>query len=226
MLGMRRWLGFGVGAAALVAAAAPAAMEAPPARAASFEGDQLALSDGTTLRRARLGTLLRGQPRWETVADVMALGAAERRDWRLQRSACLPPVYRRCLFFLTEAGKAGVALREYDTAARTFVAGGFDMPAGPHDAAWYDDNRIIIAADTGPGTVTAAGAPRLVKLWTRGTPAYAGTTILAAPFEAARVRPIFSLSGGGLFHAAEITRANGVRELFLGAVTHPVRPAR
>lgn len=185
---------------------------------ANFEGDGISIyreaGNERLLRRSNLTPLLRGRADWAVVADIAALGRVEKRDWRLTRADCLPPVYRRCLMFLAEAGKTGVALREYDTADRRFVDKGFALPPGPTQAVWYDDNRIMIAANTGPGTLSAKGNPRLLKLWTRGDPIYAATTILAAPLDAVDIRPLFSLSGGGLFQAAEITTANGTRELY------------
>lgn len=208
MVGKRRILGLAT--FALLAFATPG----EPARVAHFAGDTLSLLDGGALKRSDLTPLLRGRPDWTVTADVAALGRAERRDWQLTRAECLPPVYRRCLFFLAEEGRQGVALREYDTEARQFVADGFALPPGPTQAAWYDDNRILVTADTGPGTLTAAGSPRLVKLWTRGMPVSSASTILAAPFDTAELRPVFSLSGGGLFHAAEVTLPGGARELY------------
>ncbi len=197
---------------------AMAALPATAGTVARFQDDGLALysetSDARLLRRTDLTPLLRGKPNWSVTADIAALGKAENKTWHLVDADCLPPNFERCLLFLSEAGKPGVALREYDARARSFVANGFVLPPGPTQAIWYDDSRILIAANTGPGSMTNGGVPRLLKLWTRGQPAYAATTILAAPFDARGIRPFFSLSGGGLFHAAEVTTANGDFELY------------
>lgn len=207
-----KWKSCAIGLASLALLAF--AVPGERAAVASFDGDALTIVDAGGLRRSELTSLLRGRPNWTTAADIPALGKAEGRNWRLDRAECLPPVFRRCLFFLEEAGKPGLALREYDIGEGRFITDGFALPPGPTSAVWYDDNRIMIAANFGPGSVTADGAPRLMKLWTRGTPAYAATTILAAPFAATAMRPVFSLSGGGLFHAAEITLKDGGRELY------------
>ena len=166
------------------------------------------------MRRTELTPLLRGNASWSVAADIAALGRQERLDWRLQRADCLPPVFRRCLLFLLETGKPGVALREYDVFDKRIVPGGFALPPGPTQAVWYDENRIMLAANGGPGTLTPGGVPRLLKLWTRGEPIYSAATIFAAPFDVADIRPVFSLSGGGLFHAAEVTIAGGAKELY------------
>lgn len=197
---------------------AAAALPASAGTVARFQDDDLALysetGDARVLRRSDLTPLLRGKPDWSVTADIAALGKAEKKSWHLVDADCLPPTFERCLFFLAETGRPGVSLREYDTKAGSFVPNGFALPPGPTQAIWYDDSRILIAANTGPGSLTSAGVPRLLKLWTRGQPAYAATTILAAPLDARGIRPFFSLSGGGLFHAAEVTTASGDFELY------------
>lgn len=185
---------------------------------ARFEGDALAIyrenAGGRLLRRSDLTPLLRGRPAWKVVVDVAALGRAENKDWHLDHSECQPPAFDRCLLFLKEAGKPGVTLREFDARAGRLIDGGFALPSGPTQAVWYDDTRILIAGNTAPASLTADGVPRLVKLWTRGTPVFDAVTILAAPLDVTALKPVFSLSGGGLFHAAELTTASGDREIY------------
>lgn len=197
---------------------AAAALPVSAGTVARFQDDGLALyseaGDARVLRRSDLTPLLRGKPDWSVTADIAALGKAEGKSWHLVDADCLPPMFERCLLFLAETGRPGIALREYDTRAGGFVPNGFALPPGPTQAIWYDDSRILVAANTGPGSLTSAGVPRLLKLWTRGQPVYAATTILAAPLDARGIRPFFSLSGGGLFHAAEVTTASGDYELY------------
>lgn len=185
---------------------------------ADFQGDKVLVYNADDparqLKRSHLKPFLQGTPAWTVVADIAALGRAENRDWQLSDAECLPPTYVRCLLFLAEDGRDGLALREYDTADRRLVIDGFTLPPGPTQAVWYDDNRILVAGNTGPGTLTETNVPRLVRLWSRGEPAYDATTILAAPLDIAAIRPLFSLSGGGLFHAAELTSGDGLRELY------------
>lgn len=185
---------------------------------AEFQDGNLAIYGDTgsanIIRRSDLPSLLRGQPRWQTIADIGALGAAEKRDWRLADFQCLPPKWSPCLLFLSEQGKAGVVLRELDTGTGRPVADGFSLPAGPTRAAWYDDTRIMIAGNLSPGAVTVAGKPRLLKLWTRGTSQFAAETILAGDDRTLDIAPRFSLSPGGLFHAAELADGNGTTQIF------------
>lgn len=185
---------------------------------ARFQGDEISIyreqGDSRELRQSDLTPLLRGKPNWTVTADIAALGKAEGKSWHLTGADCLPPTYERCLLFLSEAGRPGIALREFDARAGGFVRDGFALPPGPTQAIWYDDNRILVAANTGPGSLTAGGVPRLLKIWTRGDPVYNATTILAAPLDGRGIRPFFSLSGGGLFHAAESTTAAGAHELY------------
>ena len=42
-------------------------------------------------------------------------------------------------------------MREFDLAEKTFVAGGFDIPAAKTRLAWLDDDTLIVATDTGRG---------------------------------------------------------------------------
>ncbi|MBB4630646.1 S9 family peptidase [Sphingosinicella soli] len=197
---------------------AAAALPASAGTVARFQDERLALytenGDARVLKRSDLTPLLRGRPDWSVTADIAALGKAENKSWHLVDADCLPPTFERCLLFLAEAGRPGVALREYSTQAGGFVPNGFALPPGPTQAIWYDDSRILVAANTGPGSLTRAGVPRLLKLWTRGQPVYGATTILAAPLDTHGIRPFFSLSGGGLFHAAEVTTATGDFELY------------
>ncbi len=199
-------------------AVAVAVAPASAGTVARFQDDGLAIysenGDARALRSSDLTPLLRGKPDWSVTADITALGKAENKAWHLVDADCLPPTFERCLLFLAESGRPGIALREYDARARRFVPNGFGLPPGPTQAIWYDDSRILVAANTGPGSLTSAGVPRLLKLWTRGQPIHEATTILAAPLDTRGIRPFFSLSGGGLFHAAEITAANGGFELY------------
>ncbi len=146
--------------------------------------------------------------------DVEAIGKRAGKKWTLSNVTCLPPDYDRCLLLLAENGVTGLALREYDVTVSALVEGGFSLPPGPTQAVWYDGDNIMVAGNSGPGTITANGVPRLLKLWKRGEPLYAARTIFAATPDVEAVHPIFSLSGGGLFQAVEITYPGDRRELY------------
>jgi prolyl oligopeptidase len=61
-------------------------------------------------------------------------------------------------------------VREFDLASRSFVADGFVLPEAKSSVAWIDRDRLFVATDFGPGSLTASGYPRIVREWRRGTP--------------------------------------------------------
>src|SRR6185503_1828270 len=54
---------------------------------------------------------------------------------------------------------------------------GFSLPEAKSSVAWRDENTVWVGTDFGPGSMTASGYPRIVKLWKRGTPLSAAKTI-------------------------------------------------
>ena len=48
-------------------------------------------------RQASLASFMAGQPQWETLIDVDALGKAEGKSWVWHGANCLEPEYQRCL---------------------------------------------------------------------------------------------------------------------------------
>jgi len=119
-------------------------------------------------RRTTLDSYRTATPVWETVLDIDALAAAEGKNWVYKGTTCLPPDERLCLISLSDGGKDAVVLREYDTAARAFVAGGFELAESKGDATWIDADTLLIARDFGPGTMTTSGYPMIVKRLKRG----------------------------------------------------------
>ena len=137
-------------------------------------------------RRAALADYLAGDPDWETVLDVDALGAAEGVNWSWGGATCLPPetpaeAATRCLVRLSRGGADATEVREFDTAARQFVEGGFRMPEAKSSAAWIDADRLLVSTDWGPGALTESGYPRVVKVWGRGTPLAEAEAVFEAP---------------------------------------------
>jgi len=128
-------------------------------------------------RRTTLAEYKKKSPRWETVLDIDALGAAEHESWVWHGASCLYPKYERCLVSLSRGGADADVVREFDTVAKQFVAGGFAVPEAKTDVAWKDLDTITIGTDFGPGSLTDSGYPRIVKEWKRGTPLTEATTI-------------------------------------------------
>ena len=146
-------------------------------------------------RRTPLAEYLAGDPAWETVLDVDALGAAEGVGWAWGGSACLEPDYRRCIVSLSRGGSDAVERREFDTETRSFVEGGFRVPESKGAVAWEDEDTLLIGADFGPGTTTESGYPRLVKRWRRGTPLAAAETVFEAQPTDMGAWPVALVSG-------------------------------
>jgi prolyl oligopeptidase len=119
-------------------------------------------------RRTTVDSYRTDAPQWETVLDIDALARAENANWIYKGSTCLPPARRYCLVSLSDGGKDAVVVREFDTQAKAFRAGGFSLPQGKHRLDWVDDDTIAIATDFGPGTLTESGYPFVLKLLDRG----------------------------------------------------------
>ncbi|MGZ5105311.1 MAG: prolyl oligopeptidase family serine peptidase [Usitatibacter sp.] len=121
-------------------------------------------------RRTTMDEYRKSDPKWETVLDIGALGAAENVNWVYKGAKCLYPDYRRCLVALSRGGADAVEIREFDTERREFVRDGFVLPESKGEVEWRDADTLYIARDFGPGTLTQSGYPRIVKEWKRGTP--------------------------------------------------------
>ncbi|MGB3721795.1 MAG: hypothetical protein WA979_03110 [Pacificimonas sp.] len=194
---------FPLACAAAIAALTPTA---PAGAQFAFDGEELTAAAGTKLRRAPLSSVLRGNAAWRTLFDAAPL--------TIEEASCLPPTYRLCLLSLSTPGESGVSLLEVDVERGVPVEGGFVLGRGPNRVAWYDDERIMLAGNSGPGTVTAEGEARLLTLWQRGTSPTAAQTILAVSPGGRDLTPIFDVSTGGLFHAATLTDASGADQLY------------
>lgn len=121
-------------------------------------------------RIASLESFAAGKPAWRVLIDVDALGKAEGRSWVWKGAVCRAPDYRRCMVALSDGGGDAVVQREYDVEAGAFVPGGFVVPSAKSSVAWAGPDALYVAADFGPGSLTRASYPRMVRLWRRGTP--------------------------------------------------------
>ncbi|TVQ93105.1 MAG: S9 family peptidase [Deltaproteobacteria bacterium] len=121
-------------------------------------------------RRTTLEEYRRDTPSWEVLLDLDALAEREAENWVWSGSTCLPPDYERCLIQLSKGGADATVVREYDIATRSFIEGGFELPEAKSRVSWIDRDTLFVATDFGQGSMTTSGYPRVVKVWSRGTP--------------------------------------------------------
>ncbi|MFF5448662.1 prolyl oligopeptidase family protein [Streptomyces sp. NPDC012888] len=120
------------------------------------------------------------EPDWEPLLDVDALAAAEGVGWAWAGAQVLFPDYERALVMLSREGADAVTVREFDLAAKEFVEDGFTVPEAKTSIAWIDRDHVFVATGTGPDETTAAGYPRTVRRWRRGTPLAEAETVFTA----------------------------------------------
>lgn len=122
------------------------------------------------LRRTTLEGYRAQAPQWEVVLDVDRLANEEKENWVWHGMECLKQKAERCLFSLTRGGGDAHVVREFDTQRLRFVPQGFYLPEAKSDVNWVSRDRLLVATDFGPGSLTSSGYPRIVKEWKRGTP--------------------------------------------------------
>ena len=131
-------------------------------------------------RRTTPEAYAQAEPQWETILDLDLLARAEDENWVWAGARFLPPDGQRCLVSLSRGGGDASVVREFDLGASRFVAGGFALPEAKGSASWIDHDTLLVATDFGPGSLTAAGYPRMVREWRRGTPLAAAALVYEA----------------------------------------------
>jgi prolyl oligopeptidase len=121
-------------------------------------------------RRTTLEEYRKPIPKWETVLDVDALGAAEKESWVFKGAQFLRPEYRRCLVSLSRGGADATVTREFDVQTKSFVKDGFQLPEAKSQVSWVDIDTVFVGTDFGAGSMTTSGYPRIAKIWKRGRP--------------------------------------------------------
>lgn len=166
-------------------------------------------------RRTSLTSYRLASPEWETVLDVDALAKADGKAWVWHDAQCLPPANVRCLVRLSPGGSDAAVVREFDTTTKQFVAGGFSLPEAKSLAAWRDEDTLWVGTDFGPGSLTASGYPRLVKLWKRGTPLAEAKTVFEGKPEDVAVSGNTEILSDGRYDLVTRTPAFYKLEAFL-----------
>lgn len=107
-------------------------------------------------------------PDWEVLLDLDELAANEETPWVWAGAMVRRSDYRRALILLSPDGGDSHRVREFDLAEKTFVAGGFDIPAAKTRLAWLDDDTLIVATDAGEDSLTTSSYPRQARVLRRG----------------------------------------------------------
>ncbi len=121
-------------------------------------------------RRTTLEEFSKDEPAWEIVIDIDALSTEENKQWAFKGMDCLPKHPEHCLVRLSPGGGDAVVIREFNSAEKTFVDGGFYLPLSKGNTNWIDANTVFVSTNFGEGSMTDSGYPRIIKRWKRGTP--------------------------------------------------------
>ncbi|KUI07003.1 prolyl oligopeptidase [Mycolicibacterium acapulense] len=121
-------------------------------------------------RRTTLDSYRSEQPEWDVLIDVDALADQDDETWVWAGADVLEPDFSLALVELSRGGADATVVREFDMAARQFVADGFALPEAKSSVTWQDRDTVLVGTDFGPGSLTDSGYPRIVKRWRRGQP--------------------------------------------------------
>lgn len=130
-------------------------------------------------RRTTLESYRGETPDWDVIVDVDALARSESENWVWAGADVIEPDHSRALISLSRGGSDAAVVREFDMAARGFVAGGFEIPEAKSRVTWEDHDSLLVGTDFGPDSLTDSGYPRTVKRWRRGTPLSDAQTVFA-----------------------------------------------
>ena len=119
-------------------------------------------------RRTTLASYRAEEPDWDVLLDLDELARVEAEHWVWKPAVMPPPGSQRCLVTLSRGGSDAAVVREFDLTDRAFVPDGFVVPEAKSWVGWVDEDRIFVATDFGPGTLSTSGYPRVVKQWRRG----------------------------------------------------------
>jgi prolyl oligopeptidase len=118
-------------------------------------------------RRTTVADYANPTPHWEVLLDIDKLSADEKENWVWKGAQCQDSL-KACLVTLSRGGGDAHVVREFDLAGKAFRAGGFTLAEAKSSVDWLGDDAVLFATDFGPGSMTASGYPRIVKLWHRG----------------------------------------------------------
>ena len=129
-------------------------------------------------RRTRLRALLASRPKWQNLLDVDFLAESDGRPWTLL-SVRFAPNGHRCMLGLSDGGSMTIQWREFDVDVPEFPADGFRVPETQgSNVAWWNDDTLFVAAESGAGSLADNGFPIVVRKWRRRRPPETAEIIL------------------------------------------------
>jgi prolyl oligopeptidase len=127
-------------------------------------------------RRTSIADYAKAAPDWDILLDLDRLAADERENWVWNGAQCTPSL-KHCLLHLSRGGGDAVVVREFDPTEKAFVKDGFQLVEAKSSISYLAEDTALCGTDFGPGSMTASGYPRIVKLWKRGEPLTGARTI-------------------------------------------------
>ncbi|HEY7054615.1 MAG TPA: prolyl oligopeptidase family serine peptidase, partial [Mycobacterium sp.] len=153
-------------------------------------------------RRTTLEQYRSDGPDWEVLIDVDHLAATDGESWVWAGVDVIHPDNNRALVRLSRGGSDAAVVREFDLAARQFVADGFVLPQAKTDISWEDEDTVLVGTDFGAGSLTESGYPRVIKRWRRGD-------------ALSEAQTVFSGSTGDVAVGASVDRTPGFRRTLI-----------
>lgn len=149
-------------------------------------------------RRTTWESYRTGDPQWEVLLDVDALGAAEDTTWVWKGATVLRPGCERALVSLSRGGADAHVTRELDLRTKTFVADGFGHGESKGGIGWADatGETVFVYVDVGEDSLTTSGYPRTVRRWRRGTPLEAAEEVFTVDREDTAVAAVHDRTPG------------------------------
>jgi len=131
-------------------------------------------------RRTTWESYCTGNPTWEVVLDIDALGKLEGESWvykgHILRDLDGDVAPTRTMMKLSPGGSDAIVAREFDIEKKEFVKpedGGFVVPEAKSRLSWLSDDILLVGTDFKDGdSLTDSGYPRTVHEWKRGTDLY------------------------------------------------------
>ena len=129
-------------------------------------------------RRTTMEDFKKEEPEWETVLDVDALAAEEKKSWVWKGPSFVdygPGQEKRkdrCVVKLSDGGTDACTVREFDVVTKAFVPPEehpFIVPDSKSTFSWVDRDTAWVGYDFGEGTMSPSGYPLTIREWKRGT---------------------------------------------------------